>query len=50
MKSLLKIIIPKSKLPKVRKPTQKKANIAFKSKKDYTRKRKHRGKDYTQEH
>jgi hypothetical protein len=32
----------KLKPPKQRKPVQRKPNVAFKSKKDYTRKRKHK--------
>jgi hypothetical protein len=44
MKSLIKI---KVLLPKERKPIAKKANVAFKSKKDYNRKRKHR-KDWNE--
>jgi hypothetical protein len=32
-------------VPKIRKPVQKKPNITMKSKKDYTRKKKHKEKD-----
>jgi hypothetical protein len=39
MKKLIKITVP---VPKTRKPVAKKPNVAFKSKKDYTRKRKHK--------
>jgi|GEM_PF-3977264 hypothetical protein len=43
MKKSFKLTIP---IPKTRKPVAKKPNSVMKSKKDYTRKSKHKGKDY----